>query len=79
MNNLTAREKRILDYMRGEINKRGYPPTVREVCASLDIKSTSTVHKALEVLERQGFIRKGPSKRRAVEILQGENETSPVR
>jgi repressor LexA len=79
MDKITAREKRILDYMRGEINKRGYPPTVREVCASLDIKSTSTVQKALDGLEEKGFIRKGSSKRRAVEILQVESRDAPVR
>jgi len=79
MNNLTVREKQILDYMRGVINKKGYPPTVREVCASLNIKSTSTVHKALTALEHQGYIRKDPSKRRAIEVLQNENEEAPAR
>ena len=42
---LKEREQRILDYMKGEIRTKGYPPTVREICAALGIKSTSTVHK----------------------------------
>ncbi|MDD4444228.1 MAG: transcriptional repressor LexA [Eubacteriales bacterium] len=79
MNQLSTREKMILDYMRAEIKKKGYPPTVREVCAALGIRSTSTVHKALGSLEAQGFIRKDPSKRRAVEVLNGEEEQTPVR
>jgi repressor LexA len=79
MNQLSTREKKILDYMRAEIKKKGYPPTVREVCAALGIRSTSTVHKALGSLEAQGFIRKDPSKRRAVEVLNGEDEQTPVR
>ena len=79
MNQLSTREKKILDYMGGEIKKKGYPPTVREVCAALGIRSTSTVHKALGSLEAQGFIRKDPSKRRAVEVLGSEEESMPAR
>ncbi|HPF18364.1 MAG: transcriptional repressor LexA [Bacillota bacterium] len=79
MTQLSTREKKILDYMRAEIKKKGYPPTVREVCAALGIRSTSTVHKALASLEEQGFIRKDPSKRRAVEILSCEGEDTPAR
>ena len=79
MNTLKEREKQILEYMRKEIKKKGYPPTVREVCTSLNIKSTSTVHKALEALEKQGYIRKDPSKRRAVEVLGGDAEDAPIR
>ncbi len=79
MNQLSAREKKILDYMRAEIAKRGYPPTVREVCSALGIRSTSTVHKALGSLESQGYIRKDPSKRRAVEVLTGDDESTPAR
>ncbi|NCB41796.1 MAG: transcriptional repressor LexA [Clostridia bacterium] len=79
MNTLTDREEQILEYMRAEIKKKGYPPTVREVCSSLKIKSTSTVHKALGALEEQGYIRKDPAKRRAVEVLGGEKESNPTR
>lgn len=66
---LKEREKRILTYMKTEINKKGYPPTVREMCNSLGIKSTSTAHKDLESLEEKGYIRKDPAKPRAIEIL----------
>lgn len=69
MSILTEREQQILDYMRKELKKKGYPPTVREMCASLDIKSTSTAHKDIASLEEKGFIRKDPSKPRAIEIL----------
>lgn len=71
---LSDREQRILQYLKTETKKKGYPPTVREMCQFLGIKSTSTAHKALESLERKGLIRKDPSKPRAIEILdQPEN------
>ncbi|MDO4481457.1 MAG: transcriptional repressor LexA [Bacillota bacterium] len=71
---LTEREDRILEYMKTQIKLKGYPPTVREMCQSLGIKSTSTAHKDLENLERKGYIRKDPSKRRAVEILDTDTQ-----
>ncbi len=67
---LTDREEKILHYMKTETKKKGYPPTVREMCQFLGIKSTSTAHKDLESLERKGLIRKDPSKPRAIEILE---------
>lgn len=69
MEKLTDRETKILHYMRNQIQKKGYPPTVREMCSSLNIKSTSTAHKDLANLESKGLIRKDPSKPRAIEIL----------
>ena len=66
---LKERERKILEYMKVETKKKGYPPTVREMCTSLGIKSTSTAHKDLENLERLGYIRKDPSKPRAIELL----------
>lgn len=74
MNQLKEREKQILTYMKSEIRKKGYPPTVREICQSMGIKSTSTVHKALANLEKMGYIRKDPAKPRAIEILYGDDE-----
>lgn len=71
-NVLSERESKILEYMKTQTKLKGYPPTVRELCQSLGIKSTSTAHKDLENLERKGYIRKDPSKRRAVEILDHE-------
>ena len=54
---LTDREKKILDYMKTQTRAKGYPPTVREMCQSLGIKSTSTAHKDIESLERKGYIK----------------------
>ena len=59
------REQKILAYMKNEIKTKGYPPTVREICSALNIKSTSTAHKDIASLVKQGFIRKDPSKPRA--------------
>jgi len=69
MSNLKERERRILAYMKEEINKKGYPPTVREICTALNIKSTSTTHKDIENLVKQGYIVKDPAKPRALMIL----------
>ena len=68
MNKLTEREQKILSYMKKEIKKKGYPPTVREICGALNIKSTSTAHKDLDALSEKGFIVKDPSKPRALMI-----------
>ncbi len=76
---MTAREKSILDYMQEQIKKNGYPPTVREICSALSIRSTSTVHKAIASLQNQGFIRKDPVKRRALEVIDPGNGEGPVR
>lgn len=66
---LKEREKKILDYMKEEIRTKGYPPTVREICAALGIKSTSTTHKDIESLVRQGYLVKDPSKPRALMVV----------
>lgn len=66
---LKEREKKVLDYMKLEIRKKGYPPTVREICAALGIKSTSTVHKDIDSLEKQGYIKKDPAKPRALIVV----------
>lgn len=76
---LTEREQKILDYMRLQIKLKGYPPTVRELCQSLSIKSTSTAHKDIENLERKGYVRKDPSKRRAIEVLDVSESPGPSR
>lgn len=69
MRMLKDREQRILDYMKESIRKKGYPPTVREICGALNIKSTSTAHKDIDSLVRQGYIKKDPSKPRALMIV----------
>ncbi|MBQ3123591.1 MAG: HTH domain-containing protein, partial [Firmicutes bacterium] len=66
MENLKERERAILAYMKEEIKKKGYPPTVREICQALNIKSTSTAHKDIDSLVKQGYIVKDPSKPRAL-------------
>ena len=66
MAELKKREMQILDYMKSEIKKKGYPPTVREICIALNIKSTSTAHNDLAQLEIKGYIKKDPSKPRAL-------------
>lgn len=63
------REQKILEYMKKEIREKGYPPTVREICAALNIKSTSTAHKDIASLEAQGFLRKDPARPRALLVV----------
>lgn len=65
---ITAKQQEILDYIKDEILKRGYPPAVREICEAVHLKSTSSVHSHLETLEKNGFIRRDPTKPRAIEI-----------
>ena len=65
-----AREQRILEFMKNEVRNRGYAPTVREICSALAIKSTSTVHKDIESLVGQGYIRKDPAKPRALVLTE---------
>ncbi len=65
---ITPKQQEILDYIKDEILKRGYPPTVREICETVHLKSTSSVHSHLETLEKNGYIRRDPTKPRAIEI-----------
>lgn len=74
MEPLKERERKILTYMKEEIKKKGYPPTVREMCTALGIKSTSTTHKDLENLEIKGYIKKDPAKPRALMIIDPDSE-----
>lgn len=71
MEQLKSREQDILNFMKEEVQKKGYPPTVREICAALNIKSTSTVHKDIARLEKKGFIKKDPAKPRAIAFALG--------
>ncbi|MEA4922565.1 MAG: transcriptional repressor LexA [Eubacteriaceae bacterium] len=74
MKKMKEREQKILQYMKQEIREKGYPPTVREICNALDIKSTSTVHKDLEILVQEGYIKKDPSKPRALMVVDEHDE-----
>lgn len=66
---LTTRQRQILDFIRAEIHRRGFPPSVREIGAAVGLSSSSTVHSHLAALEAKGFIRRDPSKPRALEVL----------
>lgn len=65
---ISSKQQEILDYIKEEILKRGYPPAVREICEAVNLKSTSSVHSHLETLEKNGYIRRDPTKPRAIEI-----------
>ena len=62
-------QQKILDFIRREIEEKGYPPSVREICAAVGLKSTSTVHAHLNNLEKRGLIRRDSTKPRALEVL----------
>lgn len=66
---ISAKQKEILEYLKSQIINRGYPPAVREICEAVKLKSTSSVHSHLETLEKNGYIRRDPSKPRAIEII----------
>lgn len=63
------KQSQILEFIKKEIMNKGYPPSVREICTAVGLKSTSTVHGHLERLEKKGYIRRDPTKPRAIEIL----------
>ena len=65
---ITAKQQEILEYIKDEILKKGYPPAVREICEAVNLKSTSSVHSHLVSLEKNGYIRRDPTKPRAIEI-----------
>lgn len=66
---ITAKQREILEYIKNEIVNKGYPPAVREICDAVHLKSTSSVHAHLESLEKNGYIRRDPTKPRAIEII----------
>jgi len=66
---LTDRQRQILDFIRSEIHRRGFPPSVREIGEAVGLSSSSTVHSHLTALEDKGFLRRDPSKPRALEVL----------
>lgn len=66
---LSEKQAEILEYIKKEILRKGYPPAVREICEAVHLKSTSSVHSHLETLEKNGYIRRDPTKPRAIEII----------
>lgn len=76
---LTKRQREILTYLMDSMQRRGYPPSVREIGAALGLTSSSTVHSHLAALEKKGFIHRDPSKPRAIEILKDGASQPPKR
>lgn len=68
----SAKQDEILAYIKEQILTKGYPPAVREICRAVHLKSTSSVHSHLETLEKNGYIRRDPTKPRAIEIVDDE-------
>lgn len=66
---ITDKQREILEYIKETILAKGYPPAVREICEAVHLKSTSSVHSHLETLEKNGYIRRDPTKPRTIEIL----------
>ncbi len=66
---ISEKQREILEYIKSEILNKGYPPAVRDICEAVHLKSTSSVHSHLETLEKNGYIRRDPTKPRAIEII----------
>jgi repressor LexA len=75
---LTRRQEQVLEFIRESVRKDGYPPTVREICTALGLSSPSTVHAHLANLERQGLIKRDPTKPRALDLAQGHKPVRPL-
>ena len=69
MEKLTAKQARVLNYLKQSIAENGYPPTVREICKALDLSSPATVQSHLNILEEKGYIKKSSLKNRTVEKM----------
>lgn len=74
---ITAKQTEILEYIKECVLKKGYPPSVREICEAVNLKSTSSVHSHLATLEEKGYIRRDPTKPRTIEII--DEEFNPAR
>ena len=66
---ITKKQSEILEYIKSQILNKGYPPSVRDICTAVNLKSTSSVHAHLETLEKNGYIRRDPTKPRTIEII----------
>ena len=66
---ISDKQREILEFMKNEILNKGYPPTVRDICEAVNLKSTSSVHSHLETLEKNGYIHRDPTKPRAIQII----------
>ena len=82
---ITVKQQEILEYIKETILKKGYPPSVREICEAVSLKSTSSVHSHLETLEKNGYIRRDPTKPKkpiararsfTIKVLRSRQETA---
>ncbi len=76
---LNEKQQQILDFVNTQVEEKGYPPSVREICSAVGFKSTSTVHAYLEKLEESGLIHKDPTKPRALKVLDEKRKSSSVK
>lgn len=74
MNTLSKRQETIISYIKEQVKLKGYPPSVREICEAVGLSSTSTVHGHLSRLEKKGYIRRDPTKPRAIEVIDMEDD-----
>ena len=82
MGELSTRQREILELIRTKVAERGYPPSVREIGDALGLRSPSTVHSHLSSLVKAGYLRRDPSKPRAIEVVESGSDTierSPYR
>jgi SOS regulatory protein LexA len=75
---ISKRQLTILDFIKKEVREKGYPPSVREIAEAVGLQSSSTVHGHLDRLEKKGFIRRDPTKPRAIEILNQDEDDNVV-
>ena len=78
MEGLTPRQEQVLEFIRESVRVNGYPPTVREICAALELSSPSTVHAHLANLERLGLIKRDPTKPRALDVVRDLRPQRPL-
>ncbi len=77
-NDLTSKQRDILEYIESHVAEKGYPPSVREICEAVGLKSTSTVHGHLQRLEKKGYIRRDQTKPRAIGVLEGSDQDNVI-
>lgn len=78
MDDLTKRQWSILEFIQKELQNKGYPPSVREIGEAVGLKSPASVHSHLKTLEKHNYIRRDPSKPRAIEVLYGQDDTDSL-
>ncbi|MCU6708204.1 transcriptional repressor LexA [Paenibacillus sp. J5C_2022] len=78
MTKVSKRQMAILEFIKQEVREKGYPPSVREIAEAVGLLSSSTVHGHLDRLEKKGYIRRDPTKPRAIEILHGDSESNVI-